>query len=130
MFIRAQFKQAARKKLKDNAFGGILAGILMLTILAPLGRAVYNSGFNLWLLLALGLIMGPLRLAAANFYLTLYREDKGDIRLFFAGFNQCWRGALAMLWQFLWVFLWSLLLIVPGIVKWYGYSMQFFSVKR
>lgn len=31
-----------------------------------------------------------------------------------------------MLWQLLWVFLWSLLLIIPGIVKCYAYSMQFF----
>lgn len=45
---------------------------------------------------------------------------------FIEGFEMWGKSILAGLWQSLWIYLWSLLFIIPGIVKSYAYSQNFY----
>lgn len=51
---------------------------------------------------------------------TMYFSD------FTNGLNQWWQAFRGGLWFILWVWLWALLFVIPGIVKYYSYSMMFF----
>jgi uncharacterized membrane protein len=54
-------------------------------------------------------------------------KEKPSFGTFLEGIEKnCLSALLGSLWKFLWVFLWSLLFIIPGIVKWYSYSMMYF----
>ncbi len=45
---------------------------------------------------------------------------------FVDGLNQWWQAIRGFIWQSFWVWLWSLLFVIPGIIKWYSYSMMFY----
>lgn len=56
----------------------------------------------------------------------LYSPDKVNFNYVFYGFKYFIRASGLFLWILSSVFLWSILLIVPGIIKLYSYSMSFF----
>ena len=49
--------------------------------------------------------------------------------MFNSALTKYWRTVLASLLQFVFIFLWSLLLIVPGIIKAFSYSMTWFILE-
>jgi uncharacterized membrane protein len=63
----------------------------------------------------------------AKYFLLLAREPaEAKLETSFSGFNDFGANLLIGLMSGLFVFLWSLLLIVPGIIKAYAYSMAFY----
>ncbi len=122
MYLRALFKQEARRALGGQypeaiavAFFASLMPLILL--IAPLSPAI--------VLLSL-LVMGPLLLAICRYFLAASSPKRPTVGNFFSAFNDCLNACLAYLWQCLWTMLWLALFIVPGIVKWLSYSMQFF----
>ncbi len=76
----------------------------------------------------IGIILaGPLYLGLTTFSLSLARDEDARIEQLFDGFKQNFSTSLgAYLLMILYVFLWSLLLIIPGIIAAFSYSMTFF----
>jgi len=57
------------------------------------------------------------------FGLKIYNGEEGTADHLFIGFKNYARVLGGMLYMYLFIFLWSLLLIIPGIIKMYAYSM-------
>ncbi|MBN2715558.1 MAG: DUF975 family protein [Deltaproteobacteria bacterium] len=76
--------------------------------------------------LAILIVGGPFSLGLATFSLRFARQENPDIGVIFSGFNEFGRALGAYLLMGLFVFLWSLLLLIPGIIKAYSYSMVFY----
>ena len=92
---------------------GIIIGLL--AMIPIIGELTAIAGILAALVLAVG-VNGA--------YISIYNDGPAAAA---AVIGSCkvnfWRKAGGMLWMALLVFLWSLLLIVPGIVKAYAYSM-------
>ncbi|MBQ9264401.1 MAG: DUF975 family protein [Clostridia bacterium] len=116
MRTRQEIKEIAKARLAGNRGPCIGVYILMVISLSVLGGATAGIG---------ALVLGPvIAVAASGFFAAVYGGEKrtvGDwFNTMFDGFGRKWMG---MFWMGLSVFLWSLLLVVPGIVKAFAYSM-------
>lgn len=80
-----------------------------------------NSGLTLFQVF----ILFPLTLGVANAFrkLLVERDDNLVINAFHTGFKPYFHKVWGMLAMYILVFLWTLLLIIPGIIKKYSYSM-------
>lgn len=122
MFIRALFKQEARRSLSGHFPEA--AAVAVLASLMP--ALIFCSPANTALEVLSLFIMGPLLLAVSRYFWRVSTGAQPTVGSFFSAFNACSSACLAYLWQTLWTCLWLLLLIVPGIIKYLSYSMQFF----
>ncbi len=69
----------------------------------------------------------PLRISICRVYLDLTEGVKPKIEKITEGFKKCWLSSVGLfLLEGILEFLWSLLLIIPGIIKCYSYSMASF----
>jgi len=75
------------------------------------------------------LVGGPLALGLAGCSLLVARGGDVKIENMFDGFGNFVSSFVLYLTNALLIFLWSLLLIVPGIIKYYSYSMSTFILK-
>ena len=65
-------------------------------------------------------------LGGARVFLKITKGETVTVGNIFYGFEDLWTAIKAQLFMNLFISLWSLLLIIPGIVKAYAYSMTFF----
>lgn len=72
------------------------------------------------------IIAGPLSLGIAGYFLKRMRGEPAGIQNMFEGLNRFGQGFALSFFTCLFTFLWMLLLIVPGIIKAFSYSMAFF----
>lgn len=72
------------------------------------------------------IISGPMTLGLNGVFLSLARRAEVNVAQLFLGFNRFGNALGAYLLMSLFILLWSLLLIVPGIIAAYGYSMTFY----
>lgn len=72
------------------------------------------------------LLAGPLSLGLCLIFLSLAHRKPAEIGQLFQGFNRFGTALGAYLLMCLYIFLWTLLLIIPGIIASYSYSMMFF----
>lgn len=72
------------------------------------------------------LFVGVFQLGISRFYLNLVRDDMQGIGCLFYGFKFFWKAAGTYLLMILIIALWSLLLVVPGIIATFAYSMAFY----
>lgn len=74
------------------------------------------------------ILIGPLTAGINSFFIQVQQgREVSAGTMFVDGFGQNFgRKIGAYWWQFLFVWLWSLLFVIPGIVKTYAYSMQFY----
>jgi len=72
------------------------------------------------------LVAGPFALGFAGFFLKRLRGEQIAVENIFNGFTRFFPSFLLMFFTALFYILWSLLLIVPGIIKLFGYSMAFY----
>ena len=79
--------------------------------------------------LALTLALIPLSWGLIVFFLRLIREEDIAFERLFDGFSQYVRIFTAELLKTIYVILWTLLLIIPGFIKQYSYSMTEFILK-
>lgn len=78
---------------------------------------------------ALTLALIPLSWGLIVFFLRLIREEDIAFERLFDGFSQYVRIFTAELLKTIYVILWTLLLIIPGFIKQYSYSMTEFILK-
>ena len=72
------------------------------------------------------LVSGPLTLGVTIISLMVAKNQKFQIVNVFDGFKNFLNSFLLMLINQLFVMLWTLLFVIPGIVKYYSYSISFF----
>lgn len=65
-------------------------------------------------------------LGLVTFFLKLSRNENVEIEMLFSGFSQFVKAFCVYFMMGLIIFLWSLLLIIPGIIAAYRYSMVFY----
>ena len=111
----------ARNSLKGQWGVGIAACLLYLLFTQLPSSIILFFGA-----IATLIITGPLMVGLSRIFLNLSRSRVAEIGQLFEGF-QCFGSALgAYFLSTLFIFLWSLLLIVPGIIAIYSYSMIYF----
>lgn len=71
-------------------------------------------------------ILAPFVVGITRFYLFLTQGENVKVELIFSGFHHLVSAFAAYVLMFIYIILWSLLLLVPGIIAAYRYSMVFF----
>ena len=85
------------------------------------------QSINFILSAAINLLIIPLSLGFISYFLMFSKSQKPDIINLFDGYKKSFGNSiLAGFLIGLYTFLWFLLLIIPGIIKSYGYSMTLF----
>jgi len=78
------------------------------------------------LTIAMLIAAGPFTLGFAGFFLKRIRCEQIAVENIFDGFTRFFSGFLTFFFTMLFIFLWSLLLVIPGIIKGFSYSMAFY----
>ncbi len=76
--------------------------------------------------IALFLVSGPFTYGMTIASMSVTRKEKTEFNMLFAGFSRFEDSFLLYLLNRLFIFLWTLLLVIPGIIKTYSYSMGYF----
>jgi uncharacterized membrane protein len=115
----AELRAMARAQLK----GSWLAAVGMLL--------VYSIILGLSSCVVVGPIVlgGPLFLGYTGYFLKKARSETVKLENLFDGFKQFGSSFLLYLLQSIFIILWSCLLVIPGIVKYFSYSMAFYIMK-
>jgi len=69
------------------------------------------------------IIAGPFEFSFINVAQKVYKDQSPEINDVFSGFKRFSQAFIVTALKFIFIFLWSLLLVVPGIIKSYSYSM-------
>ena len=120
MFTREELKTQSKEQLRGR--WGVIGGIFLLITIIMIGiQYIPYIG-----ILAYWMIIGSAILTYAIISLKVIDRERVSIEDTFSGFRNFINALGLLLWQQLWVLLWSLLLIIPGIIKAYSYSMCFY----
>lgn len=119
-----QHRANARAALGGNIFSNCWMMSLVVTLIASFISGVTGA-------VSAGIISifvyGPLSTGLSKCFLDVSRKHQVDIKTLFYGFeNDFVQSFLIGLMTALFTFLWSLLFIIPGIVKYYAYSMAYY----
>ncbi len=121
MINRTALKDMAKEQIKGNI------GILFVILLVALGISVVAAMIPVFGWFASGWIAEPaFALSLAMIYLDLTKGTKPEISRVFDGFYDLWSSIKVSFFVGIFTFLWSLLLIIPGIIKAYSYSMAYY----
>jgi uncharacterized membrane protein len=71
-------------------------------------------------------ISGPFLIGLSIYWLSFSHNQNPKLKQIFEGFHTWWRGFVAYILLLIYTLLWSLLLIVPGIIAAFSYSMTYF----
>lgn len=123
MIPNYQIRLQARDKLRGNWGNAVIVSLIFYGILTAVGWITEDSFFSVINFL----IMTPLSYGLSLLFLTLIRKNDFNIELLFGGFSEKYLKIVGIgFFTSLFIFLWSLLLIIPGIVASYSYSMVYF----
>ena len=115
--MSSEFRAAARQTLRGSWGIAAVATILYLAITSALSAIPVVGGLVALLMLPLG----------GGYEVMFLKKNRGESELelggMFQGFSDYGRILGTMILTSLYVILWSLLLVVPGIIKSYSYSM-------
>ena len=120
--LARDYKQIAKSKLTGN-WGKFALLFLVESLIIML---VVGSGV---MTLLSFLIIGPLQLGYIGCVLDFSRGKNFKTSNLFDGFDNFVTSFVLQLLCSLFVFLWSLLLIIPGIMASYSYSMSFYILR-
>lgn len=134
-----EIRLAARQELKGFWTMPVLATLVYYLInsvcqganfFTQLGSVSFRLCFaSIYLAIAI-LVLVPLEYGFQLAFLHFLREDKEDtVEQIFCGFKTYGRAIGVTLLQMVFIFLWSMLLIIPGIVKFFSYAMTVFISK-
>lgn len=150
MYTRAELKQNAKNALKGKWGSAILATVIFLAIIliasfvlsviqmiigvASLflvksfeASTLVSSVMSLLTSIIQIVIVAPLTVGLYSYFLKITEENKPELDMIFNGFKNSFGNSIIMsVLVSIYTFLWSLLLIVPGIIKAYSYSMAFY----
>ena len=116
----------AKAQLGNNIFGSSwMIALLVLVIVSAINGILDATGIGAVVSL---LVSGPLSFGLAYLFLKQTRDGlQMDIADLFKGFSVDFtQNFLIALMTTIFTLLWSLLFIIPGIVKYYAYSMVYF----
>ncbi len=119
----SELKRYAIEKLKKNWFTAILLFIIF-SVIGMIFSSIPLVGVFLNFI-----VLGPLTLGINSCFLKLIRNEAFKIKDLFDGFSNFKSSVLLQLLISTFVFLWSLLLVIPGIIAQYKYSMSFYILK-
>ena len=117
----------AREALSGHWDLAVGAFFLYVPIVFALGNAPMQypllklSGGMVFLLVGGAFILG-----ITTFSLAIARKEEANLEMFFSGFNYFVKALGLLLLTILFVFLWTLLLIIPGIIAAFSYSLVFY----
>ena len=145
MIPAAKIRERARRSMSNNIFGrtwlklilcAVIAGFIVgipsiISSLTSALPAVISALITLPLFLFSLALGGPVEYGLARIYLNVARGNKEvDVKDTVVGFKESFvESAILGFMRNLYIFLWSLLLIIPGIVKMYSYSMAFYIMQ-
>lgn len=121
----SQLKRSSREQLKGNWGTAILLCVIF-SIICGLPGVIFPNKLQ-YLGSIFGIIIGgPLALGLNTCFLKLIRHEAFMFENLFDGFKNFSSSVIAQLLITIFVLLWSLLLIIPGIIAAYRYSMVFY----
>ena len=123
-----EYRSLARMSLSGKWAFGAIASIICWVIMCAPGELV-NSAYDIQLGQLWGLFVIPLSWGYGVLWLALARNENVDYGMLFDGFKDYLRIFLTLLLVQIYTILWMLLLIIPGLVKCYSYSMTSFILK-
>ena len=124
----SEYRSLARMSLSGKWAFGAIASIICWVIMCAPGELV-NSAYDIQLGQLWGLFVIPLSWGYGVLWLALARNENVDYGMLFDGFKDYLRIFLTLLLVQIYTILWMLLLIIPGLVKCYSYSMTSFILK-
>lgn len=116
----SELRRSAREQLNGN-WGTAILLCLIYSIICGLPGCIPYFGAIIGIL-----ISGPLTLGLSTCFLKLVRHEPFRFENLFDGFKRFSSSVIAQLVITIFVFLWSLLLLIPGIIASYRYSMVFY----
>ena len=78
---------------------------------------------SIWIIIQF-LLGGTVNLGNCRYYVQLVEKKESKFSLLFSGVDSFGKALGLRCWQILWIFIWSVMLIVPGIIAAYRYSMS------
>ena len=114
-----ELRALAREQLK----GTWLAGVGVCLVYSLIIGALSPTGIGLLLL------TGPLTLGLIGYFLNKARKQNPKFGELFSGFNQFGSSLVLYLLEMVFLALWTCLLVIPGIVKYFSYSMSYFILR-
>ena len=128
------FRNAAWKDMKGSWGTLALIYFLYTIILGALGavnglnalRIVFLSVLSIAASVAVLLLSGPFNLGIHISALDVSRKQPVSVGSLFEGFKSFGDSLALHILNAIFTFLWSLLLVIPGIIKAYSYSMGYF----
>lgn len=115
----SELRMAARRQLRGK-WGSVVLLCFIFSIINSLSGIPYVG-----ILISI-LISGALMLGLVSCFIKIARDESFKIENLFDGFKNFGSALLLQLLTGVFVFLWSLLLLIPGIIAAYRYSMAFY----
>ena len=122
MLKAKDFRQEAWGKLKGR--WGTMALVTFVYMLSTGVCSALSYIYIGWVVSLL--ITGPFALGFAELALNVIRRKEVGVNGLFGGFRNFGGAFLVNLLNGIFIFLWSLLLVIPGIIKSYSYSMSYY----
>ena len=121
----SECRAAARKQLGGNIFAN---NWLLLLLCYLIQMVILSAGSGITFGIATLIITGPLLYGTLRLTVNLAStEDKQSVGTMFVGFKENFLQAFVLCFlSSIFLCLWTLLLIIPGIIKGYSYSMAFY----
>ena len=117
---RAELKSAAKEQIRGKI--GIFFVMMLIVFAISLACAFIPFIGSI----ASFIITPAFTLSICMFFLKLTKGEETSVGDIFAGFNKTGRSLWLNILIAVFTFLWSLLLVIPGIIKAYAYSMSFY----
>lgn len=124
----AEHKRTAKLALKDK--WGVAIGVFFLHLIIGSITNVIPTDYFWASIIVFIFLTGPLYAGYSWFYLDVKRLPNPKVETLFDSFSKDYiRVVLANLLVTIYAILWTLLLIIPGIIKIFSYSMTFYIMR-
>lgn len=120
--LRAEAREALTGLWGSSAVMVFVYEVLVSAVSVALGNVTHGSGSIL-----AAMALAPMAYALNIAFLRLLRKDPQDLGYLFQEFNS--RVYVTTLLTMVYTLLWTLLLIIPGIIKAYSYSMTYYVLE-
>lgn len=116
----SELRLTARNQLKGQ-WGITILICVVFIIITGIPNAIKYAGPVISIILT-----GPITLGIISCFIKLVRKERFKFENLFDGFKNFASSFILQILITLFVFLWSLLLVIPGIIAGYRYSMSFY----
>ena len=119
-----ELKASAKIQIKGKI--GILFAMFFIMIVIMIGVSSASSFVPVLGSIANYLVNAAFALGGAWVFLRIAKGEEVSVGNIFYGFEDLWAAIKAQFFMGIFILLWYLLLIIPGIIKTYAYSMTFY----